>query len=214
MSAREQILGRVRAALQHRDGHEPPPRPTAAVSPTAPTTTTAERVQRFVTRLDAVGGRFEHAPTDAAVLTVVMTALQQHGARLVALGGGTECAALTSLLTANGYTCLPAASSTDELFAADAGITAAQWGVAETGSIALIADAAIARRASLVPPLHIALLSTRRLLVDLDELLAGLSRPLTHAVTLITGPSRTADIELQLVVGVHGPRDLLVVLTP
>ena len=71
-----------------------------------------------------------------------------------------------------------------------------------------------ARRASLLPRLHIAVLDSQRMLATLDDLfvMAKGGGLVPHALTLITGPSRTADIELQLVIGVHGPGELCVVL--
>ena len=70
-----------------------------------------------------------------------------------------------------------------------------------------------ARLVSLVPPLHIALLPTERLLGTMADSLAAVhTNGPAPTITFITGPSRTADIELTLVVGVHGPRELHVVL--
>jgi L-lactate dehydrogenase complex protein LldG len=70
------------------------------------------------------------------------------------------------------------------------------------------------RTASLLPPIHVAILRPEQILRGLDDLFALLATgdELSSAVTLITGPSRTADIELTLVVGVHGPQQLHVIL--
>lgn len=95
-----------------------------------------------------------------------------------------------------------------------AGITSALLGVAETGSIALAASPVNKRLTSLLPPVHIAILPTSRLLATVGEYFrtaAGLER-MPAALNLITGPSRTADIELELAIGVHGPGALHVVL--
>jgi L-lactate dehydrogenase complex protein LldG len=99
---------------------------------------------------------------------------------------------------------------------AQAGLTAAQWGIAETGTLVLESARERHRLASLLAPLHVALLPAGRLLGTLDEALAAVrgpdGAPAARTITFVTGPSRTADIELELVVGVHGPRDLHVVL--
>ena len=76
-----------------------------------------------------------------------------------------------------------------------------------------------ARSASLLPHIHIALVMPDQFVSGLDDLFPLLrfdlrvhNRKLCSAVTFITGPSRTADIELTLVVGVHGPQELHVIL--
>jgi L-lactate dehydrogenase complex protein LldG len=102
--------------------------------------------------------------------------------------------------------------------AADAGVSEAEWGVASTGSLVLPMDPPRRRATSLVPPISVVILNAARILPDLPSTLNHIgetymtppARP--SSVVLITGPSRTADIELNLVMGVHGPRKLIVVL--
>ena len=101
--------------------------------------------------------------------------------------------------------------SRDELFACDAGVTTAQWGIAETGTLVLESAREKSRLLSLVPPTHVVLLSAGCICESLGDALARVSVA-SHAITLITGPSRTSDIELTLVVGVHGPQTLHVLL--
>ena len=91
---------------------------------------------------------------------------------------------------------------------AEVGITAADLAVAETGSILLSAGPGRARLASLAPPLHIVLVPRHSIVASLEE---AFSRIPERTSVLITGTSRTADIEGVLVRGVHGPRDLWVV---
>lgn len=96
------------------------------------------------------------------------------------------------------------------------GITGAAYGVADTGTIVVCSGPEGGRVESLLPPVHIALLRASDLVGGLPELLAALTRDgrfeTCSAVTLITGPSRTADIELTLTIGVHGPKQLFVVV--
>ena len=96
---------------------------------------------------------------------------------------------------------------------ASVGITSAEYGLADTGTL-VVMSATESRLASLLPPVHIAVLDSQRLLSGLDELLTLVPEPakLTASMVLITGPSRTADIEQILVRGVHGPGELHVVL--
>lgn len=102
-----------------------------------------------------------------------------------------------------------AAERREVAFAADVGITSADWGIAETGSLVLRARPGQERIASLLPPVHVAIVERAQLLPDLFDLFAKLAdeglESLTSHVTLVTGPSKTGDIELQLTTGVHGP---------
>jgi L-lactate dehydrogenase complex protein LldG len=94
------------------------------------------------------------------------------------------------------------------------GVTAVDYAMADSGTLCLLAGKSQPRTASLLPPVHIAILRPEQILRGLDDLFALLPADdrLSSAVTLITGPSRTADIELTLVVGVHGPQQLHVIL--
>jgi L-lactate dehydrogenase complex protein LldG len=212
MSDREQVLRRVREALGRGAGSATPTAPALPLLGAVDAAIDA-RLARFCERLRAAAGKVEWAREGSAVPRAVLAALQAHGARVVAVSDAPAAQALVPQLAAAGLRCLPPDASRDQLLAADAGLTAAQWGIAETGTIVLDAGRERSRLPSLLPPLHVALLPSSRVLATLGELLKTLARPLAHAVTFVTGPSRTADIELQLVVGVHGPRALRVLLT-
>lgn len=86
-------------------------------------------------------------------------------------------------------------------------------GIAETGSLVCSSDEGRAVQASLLPARHVALLPTAKIFATLDDFFAGVAANPPTNFTLITGPSRTADIELTLAIGVHGPGqvDILVV---
>jgi len=94
------------------------------------------------------------------------------------------------------------------------GITGADYALADTGSLVMLSSPVEARMISLLPPAHVAIVQRERLLTGLDELLSILPQPAdqTSSMVLITGPSRTADIEQILVRGVHGPGEIHVVL--
>jgi L-lactate dehydrogenase complex protein LldG len=95
----------------------------------------------------------------------------------------------------------------------EAGISAADFLVARTGSVVLRSTSAGGRRLSVLPPLHIVLARSGQLVASLGEALEALDRSESWSyATVITGPSRTADIEKILVLGAHGPRRLEVVL--
>jgi L-lactate dehydrogenase complex protein LldG len=104
----------------------------------------------------------------------------------------------------------------DRVMSAGAGITTADAAIADTGTLVVFTSPEQHRLDSLVPPVHIALLRERDLvrgLADLFPALLAEGRFSQHAaITFITGPSRTADIELTLTIGVHGPRKVYVVV--
>ncbi|MGN7982338.1 LutC/YkgG family protein [Burkholderia sp. 22313] len=96
----------------------------------------------------------------------------------------------------------------------DAGFTVARSGIAATGTVVLAPDAGTPRTVSLVPPLHIALVHARTLHADLH---AAVQAERWHAgmptnVVLVSGPSKTSDIQQTLAYGAHGPRNLWVVI--
>jgi L-lactate dehydrogenase complex protein LldG len=100
------------------------------------------------------------------------------------------------------------------------GITSADYALADTGTLVLISGGEQHRLISLLPPVHVCFLDPSRIFASLTELLTHLEvayethGSLPQALTCITGPSRTADIELTITMGVHGPRALHVILLP
>ena len=107
----------------------------------------------------------------------------------------------------------------EEIVAAGIGITGADYAVAETGSVVVMPRRGLSRLVSLVPPIHIALVQPDDVIESMDDLFL-LRRLEYHRqggemgsyLNFITGPSRTADIEQTLVVGVHGPKEVHLLL--
>jgi L-lactate utilization protein LutC len=94
----------------------------------------------------------------------------------------------------------------DDTYTFDVGITDAYAAVAETGTIVIRPTPSHGRVLSLVPPIHVAILEPRMFVPDLVDLFEKVAAdPLKATTTLITGPSKTSDIEGNLVTGVHGP---------
>ncbi|MFZ1537520.1 MAG: lactate utilization protein [Chromatiaceae bacterium] len=112
--------------------------------------------------------------------------------------------------------CEPVETCRQDLFTAtDAGLTGCLGGIAETGSLVLWPSVQEPRLLSLVPPIHVVVLDARRIRSTFHEFLVaedwvGQGMP-TNAL-LITGPSKSADIEQTLAYGVHGPKELLVLV--
>lgn len=95
---------------------------------------------------------------------------------------------------------------------ADATVEEVWAGIAETGSIVCASVDGRAVQASLLPSHHIAILDAARIYATLEDFFESLGSPPTN-LAIITGPSRTADIELTLAVGVHGPQRLDILVT-
>ncbi|MFQ5860368.1 MAG: lactate utilization protein, partial [Dehalococcoidia bacterium] len=105
---------------------------------------------------------------------------------------------------------------------AELGLTGVDYAIAETGTCVLIPRRGVSRLVSLLPPLHLALVEPEQMVETLDDLLVlrtlafyknKKNNPtLSTYMSFITGPSRTADIEQTLVIGVHGPREVYLLL--
>jgi L-lactate dehydrogenase complex protein LldG len=97
---------------------------------------------------------------------------------------------------------------------AEVGVTACHAAVAETGSLVLLSGPGSSRTVSLLPPLHVALVRPQDLCFSMSEFFESSAAPMAAAscCTFVTGPSRTADIELSLTIGVHGPGRVVVII--
>lgn len=195
-AAREEILGRVRAALRDVPGDEDPaPAPYAAPPPLAgdPVALFAERVADYA----------------ATVRDDVGAALAEHGARRVAIPAGLPEAWRprdVELVVDDGLD--PAT-----LDALDGAVTGCAIAIAETGTFVLDGgDEVSGRRAlTLVPDLHVCVVRRAQVVATVPEAIAALDGR-RGPFTFVSGPSATSDIELDRVEGVHGPRRLVVVL--
>lgn len=111
---------------------------------------------------------------------------------------------------------VPANSNACGLAGCDAAVTGCEYLVARTGSIVLSAAAQSGRNTSVYAPVHVCVAYTSQLVYDIKDALEGVKQKygdnLPSLITFATGPSRTADIEKTLVVGIHGPKEVFVFL--
>ena len=91
------------------------------------------------------------------------------------------------------------------------GITQLNWGLAETGSMAQDSTDVEQRLASALAWIHVAILPTTKIVADIPEFMTKMHPKDDKYITLITGASKTADIERVLAIGVHGPERLVIV---
>jgi L-lactate utilization protein LutC len=178
-------------------------------------------VARFCDEFTAAGGLVHIVADAVAARDTVMNLLQSRSVRRVILGAGPafDSLDLAEKLKEAGLEIISASSgaaSRDDFFAADAGISGVDYLIAETGSIVLLSRPEQPRSLSLLPPLYIAAARRDQLLADLFDLfdpeLWSERGGLPSCLSLVTGPSKTGDIELRLVTGVHGPGEVHVVL--
>lgn len=104
---------------------------------------------------------------------------------------------------------LDAVRQKSAILAADVGITSCEYALAETGTLVMLSRPGRERVASLLPPLHIAVVERSQILPDLYDAMQKFQelglQGLPSSAVLITGPSKTGDMELELTTGVHGP---------
>ncbi len=236
MTAREEFLSRVQRETMKTKGLFPAvatERPTDPVGAIAAIRERSWRelealLARFQTEADRVGVAFSRAATIADAGEIVLSlATARHVRRVVTWGrralGLTSAVAARlrkaemEVLEASPDEIVPEARrGLRELLAgADLGLTGADLAIAETGSLVLASGVGKGQGASLLPPSHVALFGRDQLVAGLEE--AGVVLEAWHtappagagaSVVIITGPSRTADIELTLTRGVHGPGEV------
>ena len=210
-TARREILADIRRHLAESAPFDavrlPPHTPPSAVRPVSSQLTPLVRFKRA---LEAVGGHWIIVKDEADAAVELQVILKLQGAQHIAVTD----APLVGRVRENVEMDVVWLENADKaaLFACDAGLTGVQYGIAETGTLVLESHRERHRLASLVPPVHIALLEAANIRQTLGEVLALLEKDLSRTVTFITGPSRTSDIELTLAIGVHGPAELYVIV--
>lgn len=215
-SAREQILGSIREHLaaskpfdavheEHHGAHE-----IAEIICSPSELSLTGVAEMFRENLTAIGGNCTIVNEREQAADIIAEILRSKDAKQIAASDAGLIKDLTSGLS---DISIFDNATKDKLFNCDAGITGAQWGIAETGTLVLESNSKERNRlASLVPPVHIAVLEARNIRQQMSKVLAEISTDVSRAVTFITGPSRTSDIELTLAIGVHGPAELHVII--
>jgi len=202
MTAREEILRRVRAAHVVAPEHE-------IRREYSHVREHADHLGQFVQRVEDYKATVIRTHPDDVAAAVAKCLV---GAGKVVVPPGFEPSWVPAGLSIVGD---EPALGADELNAVDAVLTCAKVGIAETGTIVLDHTAGMGRRTlTLVPDLHVCVVTADQVVGDVPEAVARLSASVKSGLPLtwISGGSATVDIELQRVEGVHGPRALCVVL--
>lgn len=216
MSARERILDRLRSAPV-----VPLPEPDlgafhADLAAAAAQSTPESRIERFCERMNFWHGQVIRV-TRRNWASRLRDLCAERGVRSLVHGQVSE---LADALRAAGLTGLrvfdrPVDSWKAELFAeVDAGLTSTRGAIAETGTLIIWPDEREPRLLSLVPPIHFALLDAERIHDSLPEAMReqGWAAAMPANALLVSGPSKTADIQVTLAYGAHGPKELIVLL--
>jgi L-lactate dehydrogenase complex protein LldG len=173
--------------------------------------------EAFKTRAEAVSAEVHRFAGKAEALDFVLAFLKEEG-----VSEAPQCGAVWAPGT------LLDGAGTDELRAqvpgltfqvtrdgaamAKVGVSQMDWAIAGTGTLVQDATGVEKRLVSTLPPIHLALLGTDRILEDMGSVLERLRPDQLNYIAFITGPSRTADIERVLTIGVHGPGRLIIVV--
>jgi L-lactate dehydrogenase complex protein LldG len=164
----------------------------------------SERFLDEIKKLSGVGKKLTPADVDSALKTLV-TEQNIHKAtvsetpRLKQLG-------ITEILSSLGVELVSPNADKHEIAQCDLGITEADYLLPETGTLVLRSSAEKPRAVSLVPRVHLAIVRPEMLRADMHQVFAEAKD--SNYLVFITGPSRTADIELTVTLGVHGPKNL------
>jgi len=173
-----------------------------------PSLSRGELIDNFKRNLDLVSGHCHIVSDKSEAAEAVFKIIDSLSATNIVISDSAIVAAITNGLSID----VVVNADPEYLFASDVGITGAQYAIAETGTLVLESDAERHRLTSLVPPVHICILEADNIRQTLGEILEIVQSDLSRTVTFITGASRTSDIELTLAIGVHGPRELHVVV--
>ncbi|NTV71478.1 MAG: lactate utilization protein C [Azonexaceae bacterium] len=217
MNARDRIIGKLKATMPTNA----PALPDVAgwFATHRIVESAANKAKRFRACIELAHAEV-HAVTPANWLTTLREVLRTKGLDKILVSEETThgCAVLDEF-PAQGIDCQVydmaiEAWKTEMFNATPASLTAARAAIAETGTLILWPDAAEPRLMSLVPPVHIVLLDANKIYNTLFEAMQaeGWANGLPTNSLLISGPSKTADIQQTLAYGAHGPKELVVLM--
>jgi len=216
MSSRERILAALRA--NKKPFASVPDRPASYLPVTQIQGSPDDLLARFTAELERLTGKVYRVNDLTAAIQQVITLIGNDSSVLL----WNNLPALSEALTEHQINGIVPQFLSDERLAAlktlepiRVGITGAEAGLATTGTLVLASNSAQARLVSLLPPVHIVLLPLDRLYANMESWLASTRRDTitqSSGVIFITGSSRTSDIEMQTILGVHGPGEVHVIV--
>jgi L-lactate dehydrogenase complex protein LldG len=199
------VVDAVRRALGREAGAAVPERP--PILPARTAGPVESEVDRLLEEVRALAGVAARVPPDdvESSLDALLEAEAIERATLWPTPGLGELR-LAERLAARGVDVVPATAARDDLARCDLGVTEVDFALPETGTIGLLSSPEKPREVSLLPRVHLAVMGPEALRPDLHQVFTEAREH--HYLILVSGPSRTADIELTVTLGVHGPRAL------
>ena len=228
-TSRETFLTTVRRSLG-RAGTTAPPSNGApyaetdsSISPQTPNSDREQMISRFAEEVKKIQGVVTRVSGQNELSALLGALVEEKGIKKIVRWDTPALSSLDPVLTSAGARVIAINLNEDEtsrseqrdaLINADMGLTEVDYAVADIGSLVLRASGPQSRLASVLPPIHVAIVASDRIVASLAHLLPLLnySEKLPSAVALVTGPSRTADIETIRTVGIHGPVELHVII--
>ena len=226
-TSREAFLSTVRESLRGPGIAGPLPDNVSAAPPQSPTLQQPpdrdQLISQFEEEVKKVHGVVSRVSGPEELSSLLGALIEEKGIRRIVRWDTPALTNLDDALTGAGAEVLPInlerdnASRSDQrtaLVEADMGLTEVDFAVADIGSLVMRASGPQSRLVSVLPPIHVAVVASDRIVASLGELLPLLNSTggPPSAVSLVTGPSRTADIETIRTVGIHGPIELHVVI--
>jgi L-lactate dehydrogenase complex protein LldG len=213
-TAREEMLHTVRAALKRTADSGVAAIPaTARIAPRAAADVNAE-LTAFFSEVEKLGGTTKRLENKADLAAALRELVAAESIKKATAWQTAELKqwGVEGLLEAIGVEIVSPYASNREVAECDLGVTGADFALPETGTLGLRASIEQPRTVSLLPRVHLALIQTTCLRADLHQVFEEAGHD--GYLVFITGPSRTADIELTVTIGVHGPKQLCVILIP
>jgi L-lactate dehydrogenase complex protein LldG len=211
MSAREQILSKLRPLVKDVAGAEARLHRRPRSTPPSMPGTATELLRRFETKARSSAATVTFVHDLDQIPEAVRSFLIEQGQPLEAKRGADPLLDLTPWLSIPGFDVKTGLASPEDR----CGITVAELGIAETGSLMLVSTRTTPFLLNLLPETLIVLLPASRIVPLLEDAFAhwrSSSSNVVRTFTLMTGPSRTADIEQTLEIGAHGPKRELILI--
>lgn len=206
-TSKEKVLKKIRNALIYKTNN---PFPDIDLESSVYTDVNEDELDiRFAEEFSKVAGKFVFNENHQELMTNLRLLIDELGANKIFCKEDK----IKELLSRGG---IPFSDSEDDFLQMQIGITFCEFLIARLGSVMVSSKQKSGRRLVIYPPVHIVIAYTSQLVPDIKHAIAGIrakyENKIPSMISVITGPSRTADIEKTLVMGAHGPKELYVFL--